>query len=335
MKRALLVGFALAATACAVGASESPQPDSPGPDPGTDPGPTCPSVHVTTTKTIPAIQLLIDRSGSMLHDFADDKTSDPVLRKYTAEVNALVGPQGVVTQLQASVYFSASMYPGDTCPGLAQSANGRQLNNKPAIEALLGTYTPDSMANTPTAQSIGLAVADFMAAPAPQGSPVIVLATDGLPNDCDGNNAMQARKDAVDAATKAFNQGIRLFLLVVGTKIDANFKRDLANAGQGVQPGQPDATAYTATDPTTLSTAFQDIIRGVVSCDLQLDGHVDPSDAQTGIVTLNGKDLAFGTEWTIDKNGMTIRLLGKACDTLKTSSNPTVNAEFACGSVIL
>ena len=302
---------------------------------GTEPDMNCPAVHFTATKTTPSIQLLIDRSGSMLHDFADNTTADVTMRKYTAEVNALVGPQGVVTQLQGSVYFSASMFPGAACPGLFQSANGRQLNNKAAIDAVLTAHPPDSMANTPTPQSIDLAVADFMARPAPTGSPpVIVLATDGLPNDCD-NNANGAQALTVTAAKNAFSKGIRLFLLVVGTKIDNGFKRDLANAGQGVQAGQPDAKSYTATDPASLSAAFQDIIQGVLSCDLKLDGRVDPADAQTGIVTLNGTDLAFGTEWTLDKDGVTIHLLGRACDMLKMSQNPMVDAVFACGSVIL
>src|SRR5262249_32765954 len=143
------------------------------------------------------------------------------------------------------------------------------------------------------------------------------------------------RKATVDAATNAFNKGIRLFLLVVGNQIDSTFKRDLANAGQGVQTGQPDAKAYTATDPTSLSAAFQDIVRGVVSCDLKLDGKADPGDAQTGIVTVNGMDLTFGTDWTLDKDGVTIHLLGKACDMLKMSTDPKVDAVFACGSVIL
>jgi hypothetical protein len=33
--------------------------------------------------------------------------------------------------------------------------------------------------------------------------------------------------------------------------------------------------------------------------------------------------------------GNTIELIGAACDTLKTSSNPVVDASFPCGSVIL
>lgn len=300
---------------------------------GTEPDMNCPAVHFTATKTIPSIQLLIDRSGSMLQDF-NGGTGTP--KKFPTEQDALVGVNGVVTQLQASVYFGASMYPSNVCPGLYSSAGGRKLNNQAAITDLLNTHPPTSTANTPTPAAIASVIDDFTANPAPMGSPpVIVLSTDGLPNDCDGQNSQQARTDTVAAAKNAFNKGIRLFLLVVGNEINNTFKRDLANAGQGVQAGQPDAKAYTATDPASLSAAFQDIIQGVLSCDLKLDGRVDPADAQTGIVTLNGTDLAFGTEWTLDKDGVTIHLLGKACDTLKMTQNPMVDAVFACGSVIL
>lgn len=295
----------------------------------------CPAYHFTATKTIPSIQLLIDRSGSMLHNFADQPPmgADPV--KFTTEQTALVGPQGVVTQLQDAVYFGASMYPSNVCPGIYQTANGRVLNNTPAIEALLMAHPPDPNANTPTPASIDLAVQDFMARPAPQGSPpVIVLATDGLPNNCGGGGGGQAQTDTITAARNAFSKGIRLYLLSVGTKIDPTFALAVANAGQGVRPGQPDAKPYTATNPAELSAKFQEIVRGVVSCDLKLSGRVDAVNGQSGSVTLNGMSLTYGTDWTLDMDGVTIHLLGNACNTLKSSPNPIVDATFGCGAVI-
>jgi von Willebrand factor type A domain len=302
------------------------------PDKGMDPDVNCPAVHFTATKTTPTIQLLIDRSGSMLEDF-NGGAGTP--KKFPTEQDALVGATGVVTQLQGSVYFGASMFPSNVCPGLYTSAGGRKLNNQAAITDLLNAHPPDSKANTPTPAAIDAVVADFTANPAPQGSPpVIVLSTDGLPNDCQ-NNANGAQDATVAAAKNAFAKGIRLFLLVVGNQIDPTFEKTLANAGQGIQTGQPDAKAYTATDPASLSAAFQDIIRGVVSCDLKLSGQIDPGDASTGIVTLDGMDLTFGTDWNLDKDGVTIHLLGRACDTLKMAANPTVDATFACGAVIL
>jgi hypothetical protein len=293
----------------------------------------CPSVEFTATKTIPSIQLLIDRSGSMNEDFSGKSPANGGVMpfKFPTEQTALVGMQGVVTQLEGNVYFGASMYPSDMCPGVFQTP--RALNNHDPIAALIAAHTPGG--NTPTAAAIDSVVADFMANPPPQGSPpVIVLSTDGLPNDCDGKNPDPAKIATVAAAKNAFSKGIRLFLLVVGNQFDATFKKDVANAGQGVQTGQPDAKAYTATDPATLAAAFQEIIRGVVSCDLKLNGHVDPGNAQGGIVKLNGTTLRFGPDWTITPDGMGITLLGNACNTLKNAQNPMVSATFSCGAVI-
>jgi hypothetical protein len=93
---------------------------------------------------------------------------------------------------------------------------------------------------------------------------------------------------------------------------------------------------YTAKNPAELTAAFNTIVGGVLSCDLKLTGGtVDPGSAQTsGVVTLNGMTLAYGTDWTVDNDGVTLHLLGAACTTLKTTTNPTVDAAFSCGSVI-
>jgi hypothetical protein len=295
----------------------------------------CPSAHFQAMKTTPSIQLLIDRSGSMLHDFGDNRTTDPMKQKFTIEQTALVGPQGVVTQLQGSILFGASMFPSDACPGLFETAT-RKTGNEPDIAALLTAHPPDPNANTPTSQAIDGAVTNFMNNPAPKGSPpVILLSTDGLPNTCsDSTLSAKARTDTVAAAKNAFSKGIRLFLLVEGNQFDAQFGQDLANAGQGIVTGQPPATVYGATDPKSLSDAFNAIIGGVLSCDLQLTGQVDPMAGQSGTVTLNNMTLTYGTDWTLDPNGLIIHLLGTACTMLKSLQNPAVDATFSCGTVI-
>lgn len=296
----------------------------------------CPAVHFAAMPTTPSVQLLIDRSGSMLHNFADQTRQNGQPEKYQTVQDALVGTTGVVTTLQAKVYFGATLFSADpqaVCPTL--KTVGRTLNNKTAIETLISSNRPNPMANTPTPPSIDSVVADFTAAATkpPAGSPpVIVLATDGLPNECGSTNSTTSQ--SVAAAKNAFSKGIRLFILGVGT-VQAQHLQDMANAGQGVQPGQPDAKAYTATDPTQIAAAFQEIIAGVVSCDLTLNGHVDPNNASSGTVSLNGTLLTFGTDWKLDADGIHIHLLGNACNTLKGSTNPVVDASFSCGAVIL
>jgi hypothetical protein len=116
--------------------------------------------------------------------------------------------------------------------------------------------------------------------------------------------------------------------------LQETFLQNLANAGQGVAAAQPNAKYYTANSPQELQQAFQQIIGGVASCELAINGTVDPEAAKTGSVTLNGQQLTYGTDWTV-VNGTTIRLVGAACDKLKTTANPQVQASFSCGTVIL
>jgi hypothetical protein len=292
----------------------------------------CPAVHFTATKTTPSIQLLIDRSGSMANNFADKKpvTGDPV--KYTTVRDALVGTAGVITQLDQQVYFGASVYSDDApCPTLATVA--RAKGTKTAIADLINRKGPGGF--TPTPPSIDAAVAEFGTNPAPAGSPsIIVLATDGLPNKC-GDNTVSTQTESVAAAKNAYDHGIKLYVLSVGnTAGTAAHFQALANAGQGVPAGQPNAAYYPASTPAELSAAFQTIIGGVLSCDLKLSGQVDATDGQSGNVTLNNAPLTYGTDWTLDPDGITIHLLAGACNTLKTTANPVVDATFSCGAVI-
>jgi hypothetical protein len=283
----------------------------------------CPDVHFMATKTTPYVQLLIDRSGSMDTNLSGTNTS-----RYNAMHDALVGTTGVVEQLQGQVYFGASLFSDDSpCPNLYSMP--RALNNYASIKTLIEGQAPGGA--TPTAKSIDKVVADFAANPVPTGAtPIIVLATDGLPNDCNSNNDTSAQ--TVVAAKAAYAAGIRLYIIGIAGIAD-NFLQDMANAGTGVQQGQPNAAYYTSNSASQMTTAFQQIIGGVLSCDLQLSGTVDTSQAASGTVTLNGMTLQYGTDWTL-ANGNTLELLGNACNTLKNSTNPTVDASFSCGAVI-
>ena len=300
----------------------------------------CPAVHFTAMPTTPSIQLLIDRSSSMTENFSNQLPSgNNGPYKYPTVQDALVGASGVVTALEASVYFGATLFTtdGSTCPSLQTAP--RLKNNKAAISTLIGSNPPrprngPNPGFTPTPQAINAVVADFATNPPPAGSPpVIVLATDGLPNQCGSTDSSEA--ESVAAAANAYAHGIKLYILAVslsGSGAQAHIQA-MANAGQGVTAGQPDATPYVATSPAALATAFEQIIGGVVSCDLKLSGQVDPIDGQSGNVVLNQMNLLYGSDWTLDPDGITLHLVGNACAILKRSSNPTVDAVFPCGAV--
>ena len=290
---------------------------------GGGPDASCASVNFMATQVIPSIQLVIDRSGSMGQLISTNMT------RYQAMREALVGANGVVGSLQSKARFGASLYSSDSpCPKLYNTGT-RDLMNFQQVQQLIDSQGPSG--NTPTPGAIDQTVAAFAANPPPMGSPpIIVLATDGLPNSCAGADS---QVESVTSARNAYTAGIRTFVLGIAG-VNDGFLQNMANAGQGVQQGQTAAKYYTANSPAELKTAFEQIIGGVVSCELNINGTVDPELAKGGSVKLNGMDLTYGTDWEV-VNATTIRLVGQACDTLKGSTNPQVQASFPCGAVIL
>jgi hypothetical protein len=330
IRLACLVAPVAALTVAACSPSHLPDPpggDDMGGDDQGGPDAACPAVHFAATAVTPSIQLVIDGSNSMTTDIGGES-------RYNAIKDALVDDtNGVVTQLQNQVYFGASIFSSDNpCPKLYSV--GRATANKDNIKNLIKSRNPAG--NTPTGPSIDQVVADFVANPPPPNSPpIIVLATDGLPNTCnDGNDTNTGQSKSIAAATAAFTANIRLFILGVGNGIADQHLQAMANAGVGVQTGMPNAPYYLANSPAQLATAFKQIIGNVTSCDLMISGNIDQTTASEGTVTLNGMTLTYGTDWTL-LNGNTIELLGNACMTLQQSTNPVVDASFPCGAVIL
>lgn len=297
--------------------------DSEAPQNGPDAN--CPAVNFTPMPVTPSIGLVLDQSGSM---YPNDST------RYAQMREALVGTGGVVNELEAKAYFGASLY---TCGGgngqgpLVINETPRSLNNANNVRTLIDSKLTMKGGNTPTHAAIRKMVESFQAAAPPAGSPpIIVLATDGIPNSCSDEQG-GGRDASVTAARNAYNAGIPVYVLAID--IEDNHFTDLANAGQGHQNGQPNIPYYRSSNATQLKAAFDTIIKGVISCDLALTSSIDEAQASTGVVTVNGNTLTYGSDWTL-VNGNVIRLLGGACDALKVANNPSVNASFPCGSVI-
>jgi hypothetical protein len=286
----------------------------------------CPAVTFTAKATTPTIELLLDQSLSMSSMFGSTT-------RYQAMEDALVGTAGVVSQLQAKAYFGATLFTSAVaCPNLQTVP--RALDNEMPIASMLAANGPGLY--TPTGAAIDAVVADFAAnPPMPSSPPFIVLATDGIPNTCQNPfDETMGSQLAVTAAGAAFAAGIKLIVLSVGPDTSIPNLISMANAGAGVQPGQPDAPFYRGDNPQQLADAFAQIIGGVLSCDLTLSGQVDPTSAMNGTVTLDGMTLMYGTDWII-VNGTTIEILGAACMRLQNSPNAVVTATFPCSVVVL
>ncbi len=265
-------------------ASDVPPPDN-----------TCASIRIDTQRVIPRVVLVIDQSGSMRQDFGGPT-------RWQALQTALTGTDGLVTLLDRDAQFGAVMYTDDPdvlgCPDVAT-----QPGTLPSIGNIRSLYSANTPAgNTPTGDTIAYVVANratlFAEGGTASGSEVMILATDGEPGTCaDGADVVGGRALSVSSTQAAFAAGIRAYVLSVGTEVANMHLQDVANAGVGHAPGDPDAPYWVATDATTLRAAIAAIASGALPCTLQLMGEIDPSRACEGTVTLGADPLACGTDW--------------------------------------
>lgn len=295
-------------------------------------GDACADISVRLTRQSASVMLLIDQSGSMSNAFGNTT-------RWNAVRNALVDRStGVLRALEGEVRFGLAMYTGHdgnrsgTCP-ILRPPIAVALNRVDAIAAALNAAMPDD--DTPTAESVTAVAQMLRAIPASEepGARVIVLATDGEPDTCAQPDPMTtternaARAGSVAAVRAAFAQGIRTYVISVGSDVSEAHLRDLANAGSGTTTGR----FYRASNPAALTTAFREITSGVRSCVFRLNGRV--TDASAGDVRLDGAPLTLGAAdgWRL-ASPTEIELRGAACERARTTSS-SLTARFPCGVV--
>jgi hypothetical protein len=293
-------------------------------------GSACPDVDVTFKKQTPTVLLLLDQSGSMTAAFPGSTN------RWQAMYDSLMDPQtGVVKALENEVRFGLALYTysdgGPVCPVLTEV--DISLGNHAAIDAVFSQAQP--VEDTPTGDSIDAVVPQLLAYPE-EGPKVIVLATDGEPDTCEVPDPQTpaAQDESIAAAQNAYNQGLPTYVISVGPETSQQHLQDLANAGAGLPVGgAQNATFYLALDQSALFNAFQDIINGVRSCVIDLDGSLTPEDAAEGHVILDGQELPFN-----DPNGWSftppdkVELQGTACEAIQ-SGDHELTVTFPCGIV--
>ena len=289
---------------------------------------TCASVTVGATRVTPNVILVIDQSGSMDDPFGGGASRWEALRD-----SLLAMPDGPIFSLQGSVRFGVAMYTSAaSCPRLITIPAA--LDNYTAIETEYARQGPAS--GTPTGDSIQ-AVLSMLGTLAPVRTEptILVLATDGEPDTCeDGDDTVGGRLESIAAVEAAFGMGIKTFVLSVGTDIAMAHLQDVANAGLGRGAAGPDAPFWVASDASGLVRDLEAIIGGVASCQLTLEGRIDPAGACAGDVHFVGEPpLMCGTDWrAVDETH--IELLGAACDRLQMTGD-VLSATFPCGVILL
>ncbi len=300
----------------------NPFPDDSFPDDGI-----CGEINAVVDGLTPTVQLLIDQSGSMNNQFGGGE-------RWGAVYSTLMEDGGVVNQLQSTIRFGLSLFTSDggnaggECPVMTNV--GASLDNRAAIDAVFGNAGPQG--DTPTGESID-AVVTLLQADANPGRKVIVLGTDGLPDTCEQPNPNMGEAVSIAAAQRAFEAGIRVYVVSVGDDVGADHLQDMANAGAGLAIGGMDnAEFFVALNPQDLVDAFDVIVGGVSGCVFTINGEVDPGKAASGHVSLDGVELDFGTQWNM-VDGRSFEVLGAACETIKDGELHHVAAVFPCGVI--
>jgi len=288
----------------------------------------CADVRVETRRVTPSVTVIVDQSLSM-----EDELGGGVSR-WDAVRRALTDDGGLVTELEGSVEFGLALY-SDTqggsaaCPALTTVDNA--LGNRVAIDDAYRGAAP--LGETPTGDAIDALLA---ALPAPGDDPrVFVLATDGNPDRCGApdDHGETSRRRSVAAVERAHAAGVRTYAIGVGLgTVAADHLRELARAGSG---GASEAY-WEVGDTAGLRGALESIVRGEITCTLELMGRVDPAAACSGTVTLDGAPLACDAPdgWRlVDERHL--ELLGAACDDLLSRDGVVVEASFPCEALLI
>ncbi len=290
----------------------------------------CGETEVTFDIVTPTVDLLIDQSGSMNFNFDGED-------RWVVVGEVLFDPaNGVVKQLESDVRFGMTLYTSDDgfeggpCP--ITTSVPPAMDNYDEIAAVFNANEPDG--DTPTGASVRVS-AEQLIADAEAQRRVIVLATDGEPDTCeDSGDEDMGRVQAVAAVKEAFANGVTLYMISVGADIGDEHMQDMANAGQGVQPGEPDAAYYQANDTQQLIDAFEEIIDGVRDCVLSLNSAVVENLVHTCVVLIDGNEVPFNDPNGWQLNTPTeIELLGQACEAIQ-EGQVTVDISCDCEAVV-
>jgi hypothetical protein len=335
----------------------------PGEDPpGSGGASSCIDVDVDFEPQVPTVMLLIDRSGSMKAEGFGSAVQAAVDAgtyvlgdcpmnndwRWNVVRDVLMNPtKGIVKPLEDRVRFGLSLY---------SSQNGQLVDGVPDVTKAcpvlidvaisLGNHQPmldqlkcdDISDDTPTGESL-LAAATTLNGFTEPGPKVIVLATDGEPDNCEcpdfvGNvpdkckepGLPQLIKDQVVAtAQQIHGDDITVHVINVSTPGEAALQQhleDVALAGGG--------KVYPGFSPGALSEAFEEIINGVRSCKIDLDGEIAVGKESSGTVTLDGEALLLDDAdgWQVNTPSQ-IELLGAACEAIKKGGHDLA-VKFPC-----
>jgi hypothetical protein len=307
------------------GSGTGTEAEASGSESGEAEGMTCDLLRLQLEPKTPTMLLLVDQSGSMDAAFDINMTT----RWEAVRATLLDAMNGLVAQFESEIRFGLALYTANwdqgpvECPLLIETPPA--IDNYDEIVASFdGSGGPQG--DTPTGESVATVAMSLAADPDPNEK-YIVLATDGEPDNCEDPDA-DGKPGAVMAVQGAYADGIETFIISVGDEVSDAHLQEMANAGAGVQPGDPDATFYKALDQQALFDAFNEIIQGVRNCEIMLDQAIKPELANLCTVTVNGDELPLDDPdgWRVNSS-VEIELIGMACANIQEG---VVTVEMSC-----
>jgi hypothetical protein len=289
-------------------------------------------VQTQNPKPRPAdLLLLLDRSGSMDYDIANDKNcnvgSTTCTQRWATVTTSL---QQVLAATPTGVQWGLKLFTspkGSTCtvnPGADVPVGP---NSAAQIQTTMSNTSPGNQ--TPTRAAITAAAAYLNTLN--DGLPhYILLATDGQPNCDPGTSPDVTDASVIDttgaiAAAAAPGSDIKTFVIGIGPA-PGNLTQ-FAVAG-----GTTDY--YPATSPDALTQALTTIQGTVASCDFTM-AEVPPQPDNLGVyldsTTKVPADPAEG--YSLAADNLTVTLHGSYCDGIKAGTYKVVQVFFGCPGV--
>ena len=297
-------------------------------------------VDITRSYTsVPAtVMLLIDQSGSMNQGGFGLGTRWNVLRE------AIVDPEhGLLAWLDQSASVGLMMYTSfdgyaspQGCPVITRV--DAQIGNADKLRSAYRAAEPAPLGDTPTGESIDAAVLQLERVPGSAPRHILLL-TDGAPDTCAQPDPQRGMPQALAAAQRAFEQGIRVHTVGVAQEINGPDLQALANAGAGKDPNlvyQRDPGAeqplFARTDPQQLADQLKGIIGDVRTCTIDLGTSVGVDRRLDGRLVLDGQTLANDVRngWSF-LDDQTLLIHGSACEKIL-GDGERLEVRFPCVS---
>ena len=293
-------------------------------------------VQTNSTSKQPAdVLLVLDRSGSMGDDIAQDcscvntgSSSQACPNRSTCKDRWSTVSSAVTTTVTSTpdIHWGLKLFStpgGSACDVSNQVEVPVGANSASAIQQRIQSTSPAN--NTPTAAAVKAATAYLKTVNDPSNK-VILLATDGQPNCAPGgkDNSTPDVDGTVAAIAAAKAAGFLVYVIGIGPSV-GNLNNFAAAGGTGQY--------YPATSPQDLANALAAISTRVASCSFTLA--TTPPDPGNVAVYLDKvllpQDPSNG--WSFGGNSQVIMLNGDACEQIKSGQATTVQVLFGCPGV--